>query len=286
MALMPESRESALKTATEAVTLLLATAGLIYVLGGLALAIRLWFANLPVQATVAALPETLVITVGLSEVVAPALIVGVIAVIVLVVSPGNVKKNSFSRVEHSQRVWLVIVLAMILMLAPGTVRAGASYELSFKWLSYLGAIVIAMVAAIAARMLINHIFQSAGIEENAESANLGQNYLKPAPLMKIGATVAALGAVGSLIFVGGRQLVPVTACLEGGGSIPTEMADGRNAYLIGQSSDKAYLALGVDYDDSETSTSDDEAVLSIADERVSRILYGTGVRNGKQSCQS
>jgi hypothetical protein len=269
-------RPSALSTLTEAVTLVLTAAGLVYVLGGVVLALRLWFAGLPVQGAVAQLPEELVITVGLSEVIAPALLVGLIAVVILLVSPRPLKKNSLSRGQHKARVFWLTLGTTIAVLLPGTLRAAASYKPSLKWLLYLGAVLTAAVATVAARMIVNDILRTDGLEDE-QKPELGEAYLRPGPLLKIGATTAALGAIASLIFVGGREMVPVAVCLNDGS---------RNGHLIGQSGSTVYLALGVDYRKSEQVRENDEAVLAVGDDQVTRILYGAGVAEGTRHCPS
>ena len=68
-----------LSGATEAIGLVVASVSFVYVLGGAALALRLWLAGLPFEAAVAQVPREYLVTVGLVEVVGPALALGLIA---------------------------------------------------------------------------------------------------------------------------------------------------------------------------------------------------------------
>jgi hypothetical protein len=279
MWLMPDNGRPAttLTTLTEAVTLVLATAGLVYVLGGVVLMLRLWFAGLPAQSTVAQLPKELVIAVGLSEVIGPALIAGLLTAVVLIVGPFGLllRKDSLSQSSHKARVRLITIGAVVAVLAPGTVRAAVSYDLDAKSLTYLVAVLSAVIAVVAARMIINDTLKDTA-SEGRTKPELGRGYLTPGPLLRMSACGAALVGIAALIFVGGRAMVPVAVCMEGG--------DSRRGYLIGEASNRFYIGLGVDYRDTKNARDDDEAVLSIGDDRVKRVVYGKGVAERKRGC--
>jgi hypothetical protein len=79
-----------LKGAGEVIAFLVALAGLVYLLGGLVIALRLLFGGFPFSAattTLGQLPRQLVVTTALLEVALPAAVVGLIAVMVTGVRP-------------------------------------------------------------------------------------------------------------------------------------------------------------------------------------------------------
>ena len=135
------------KTAAEAITALVATVGLIYVLGGVALALRLGFVGIPWQTTVAQLPREYVETVGLSEIVAPGLIAGMTVVALLIVlSPIRaLEHDALSRKNNKWVVGLTLGTSIVIV-APAFALAVDSYGWEDKLWAFVPGVLLAIVS--------------------------------------------------------------------------------------------------------------------------------------------
>lgn len=143
-----------LKGAGEVVVFLVGLAGLVYLLGGLVIGLRLLFAGFSfasVATIIGQLPRQLVITTALLEVALPAAVVGLIAVVV------TVPRSLWSRLEESwknatrlrsaaEHIGLFVLAAVLMIpafvfLKPGWVRwavviCGVLLTYTFAWLGW------------------------------------------------------------------------------------------------------------------------------------------------------
>jgi hypothetical protein len=288
-----KERPSPWRTTTEVVTAIVSAAGLIYVLGGFATAVQLWVAGVPaVQAAVAPLPREYAITVALSEVIGPGVLIGLAGIGVLLAWRRPIEHDAFSfhrkplpdeeKSRHGWRLGGLMAGAVVVLIAPGLLIAWRNSGVDSRprhllavGLAFSGAV----VAVTAARLVLNYIFCHSPVSEAGDKRRknvppaqrrkeqpkrqvlLNQEYLCRTQLLSIGAVVACLGMVLSLIGVGARELPSVSVYTT---SAPTKPMSGNMRY-IGQTETKTYVTVP-----RGTST----AVMAIGDDQIARVEIG------------
>src|SRR4051812_4682726 len=151
------SRDARITLAEAARQILAASAGaiaIVYVLGGLVVSLRLFLAGLPALSLLGSLPRQSLVTTGLAEVVAPALLAGTVAWAAAIAFPSEErharhstfkeKPNAQAKVMHCGEA---IALALLL-LGPGL---AVSVQRSAPWRSGRGG----WVAVVAFLVLVS-----------------------------------------------------------------------------------------------------------------------------------
>jgi hypothetical protein len=222
-----------LKTVGQALALVAGFVALIYAAGGSVLVLRLFAEGLPSRTVVGQLPRDLLISVGLAQIVLPALAVAAIygAVRLLWKTPPPTrlvklwKSTSSDELEPEARrssSWLILFSVAAVPAAALTVIAGFRLQRA-HWLlifSFLLTFLVTLVALnLTARLAMRYPTSSAW------------NARRPILLMALVVAFAVLPAC--LVLAGTINLLSATACLTNGSQVP--------GLLVGETNDRVYI---------------------------------------------
>ena len=253
--------EGWLGTATKVAGLIAGAVAATYVLGGLIIALRLLFEGFSVGSAVTLLgqlPRELVMTTALLEALSPAAIVGVTAALVFGAVDGPRKRRPvpdgktdeeadrlLTQPRRKRTLALLCTISLVLMI-PAFLQAVDASGLSEVLL--LGAVVYAF--------LVTFALAAAGWYLIRRSARRGLSRLPAAALG--GVIWAGMAVIPATMFAGGLEFERAQACT-------TDSPIAVEGLLVGETSD--HLLLATDFED-------EESVLSLPAERVTKSEYG------------
>lgn len=214
-----------MKQISEAVGLLAAVVGTVYLLGALILALRLQTNDLPTLAVLSNLPRELVISVGLTYAVAPWLLAAAAVAIFWFVREQAPAAPASKRLVRPSEVARSAGLA-----AAGLLAAWLSVRELGGRFTWWDAVALG-AAVVAVTLLANALWRLL-------SRRYGQAWSKPA-LVALASSLAGLVAVPVLVEVGARApLAEAQLCGEGSTHL--------RGWLVGEANDRVYIGENVD----------------------------------------
>lgn len=250
-----------LGTAAKVAGLLAGAVAAVYVLGGLIVALRLLFEGFSASSVVTLLgqlPRELVISTALIEALGPAAIVGVTAALVFGAydgprdrrepDAGKTDEEADRLLSQPRRKTTIVFIGGIslAMMAPAFLAAGDASGLS-QLLLFL---------AVFYAFLVTFALAAAGWYAVRRSARL---HLSRLPAAALGGLIwAGMAVIPATMFAGGLEFERAQVCSDGSAT-PVE------GLLVGETSD--HLLLATDFED-------EESVLSLPEDRVTKSEYG------------
>jgi hypothetical protein len=224
-----ESQGSELvKAVGQAVGLLAGAVGLVYMVGGAVLALRLFIEDLPSRTIVAQLPRDLLVSVGLAQVVLPGIAIAALyaAVRILLGATPPPKRLVGQWVEPSLRGWIELGAASavpaLVITAYGLLRVlPEQREWDLAWLLPVALLLSMLIVLVALRLRAS----LAGAYPDR------WNERRPILWMALVVWLAAVPAC--LVFAGTFPLLPAKVC--------TTTGSARTGLLIGETNQRIYV---------------------------------------------
>ncbi len=227
------SVSSTLQLVASVFGLLAGVAAVLYIAGGAVLALRLWYKSLPVELPISELPQTLLVTIALTEVLLPSMIVSVLYLSIRVVAlpraafsrwfvaPVGDRRSATWYLVRGGVVGLLVAAALLLVMALYWYGGAPVWNPLYWAVAWAGCLLFAIVM-----WRLNTLLHD---------AHPGDDWGRPIAIVK-SALLVGLASLPVWVVNGGIAGLPTArAC---GPSGTSDVAVG---WLLGETSDRLYF---------------------------------------------